>query len=353
MTDGSSGGNDEVPPSSPRLTGIREVAERAGVALSSVSRALSGHPDVSTVMRNRVLDAAAAVGYEPDLLAQSLRRGATMTIGFVVGDISNPLLSQIALGAETKLRSAGYSMLLTNSVNEPGLDAQHIRLLRRRRVDGLLLSLADEAEEDTLTALQQAKIPSVLIDRDLPGQAFAGAVLSDHSAGVTTAVEHLLALGHRRIGLVNGNPRVRPARERDRALRRACRRHPEVMAMVRSGSYSASHGEAATASLLAAQVRPTAIIAGGNQILTGVLRALSRAGLTAPSDISIVTCDDVPLSEFIDPPVATITRDPEEMGSVAAEMLLEQLRGRSARSVILPVQFRPTASCGPPASLRP
>lgn len=300
-------------------------------------------------MRNRVLDAAAAVGYEPDLLAQSLRRGATMTIGFVVGDISNPLLAQIALGAETKLRSDGYSMLLTNSVNEPGLDAQHIRLLRRRRVDGLLLSLADEAAEETLAALQQAKIPCVLIDRDLPGQSSAGAVLSDHSAGMTAAAEHLLRLGHRSIALVNGNPRVRPAKERDRALRRACRRHRGVVAMVRSGSYTAAHGEAATASLLAAHDRPTAIIAGGNQILVGVLRALHQAGMAAPSDISVVTCDDVPLSEFIDPPIATIARDPEEMGTAAAEMLLEQLRGRSARSAILPVQFRPTASCGPPA----
>jgi LacI family transcriptional regulator len=305
-------------------------------------------------MRNRVLDAAAAVGYEPDLLAQSLRRGATMTIGFVVGDISNPLLAQITLGAETKLRSAGYSMLLTNSVNEPGLDAQHIRLLRRRRVDGLLLSLADEAAQETLAALQQAKIPCVLIDRDLPGllpgPPSAGAVLSDHSAGMTAAAEHLLGLGHRCIALVNGNPRVRPARERDRALRRACRRHPGVVAMVRSGSYTAAHGEAATASLLAAHDRPTAIIAGGNQILAGMLRSLRRAGIAAPSGISVVTCDDVPLSEFIDPPIATIARDPEEMGTVAAEMLLEQLRGRSARSVILPVQFRPTTSCGPPAS---
>lgn len=333
----------------PRRSGIRDVAERAGVALSSVSRVLSGHPDVSTVMRNRVLDAAAAVDYEPDLLAQSLRRGATMTIGFVVGDISNPLLAQIGLGAETKLRVAGYSMLLTNSVNDPALDAPHIRLLRRRRVDGLLLSLADEGAEETVTALRQADIPCVLIDRDLPGLPNAGAVLSDHATGMTAAAEHLLRLGHRRIGLVNGNPRVRPARERDRALRRACRRHAGVVVMVRSGSFTAAHGEAATASLLGARDRPTAIIAGGNQILAGVLRALRRAGPTAHSDISLVTCDDVPLSEFLDPPIATIERDPEEMGTAAADMLLEQLRGRSARSVILPVQFRSTASCRSPA----
>ena len=330
------------------MSTIRDVAERAGVALSSVSRVLSGHPDVSPVMRNRVLDAAAAVGYEPDLLAQSLRKGATMTIGFVVGDISNPLLAQIALGAETKLRSDGYSMLLTNSVNDPGLDAQHIRLLRRRRVDGLLLSLADETAEETAAALEQAEIPRVLIDRDLPSPGNAGAVLSDHAVGITAAAEHLISLGHKRIGLVNGNPRVRPARERERALRRACRRHPGTVAVVRSGSFTAAHGEAATASLLAAAEPVTAIIAGGNQILAGVLQALRQAGVLAPSGVSLVTCDDVPLSGFLDPPIATITRNPEEMGTVAAEILLEQLHGRMARSAMLPVHFRATASCGPP-----
>lgn len=334
----------------PRRSGIREVAERAGVALSSVSRVLSGHPDVSPVMRTRVLDAAAAIGYEPDLLAQSLRRGATMTIGFVVGDISNPLLAQITLGAETRLRSLGYSMLLTNSGNDAGLDAEHIRLLRRRRVDGLLLSLADDEAADTRTALEQAELPCVLIDRDLPGLDSAGAVRSDHAAGITAAAEHLISLGHKRIGLVNGNPRVRPAKERERALRRVARRHPGVMAMVRSGSYTAAHGESATASLLSGRQPVTAIIAGGNQILGGVLRAMGSAGVSAPSDVSLVTCDDVPLAEFLDPPVTTIARDPEEMGTAAAEMLLEQLRGRPARSTTLPVRFRATASCGPPGS---
>jgi len=334
----------------PRRSGIRDVAERAGVALSSVSRVLSGHPDVSPVMRNRVLDAAAAVGYEPDLLAQSLRRGATMTIGFVVGDISNPLLAQIALGAETKLRSAGYSMLLTNSGNDPALDAEHIRLLRRRRVDGLLLSLADDESAVTTAALAKAEIPCVLVDRDLPGLDSAGAVLSDHAAGITAAAEHLIRLGHKRIGMVNGNPRVRPTKERERALRRVVRRYPGVAATVRSGSYTAEHGESATASLLGAREPVTAIIAGGNQILGGVVRAMRSAGVSAPSDVSLVTCDDVPLAEFLNPPVTTIARDPEEMGTVAAEMILEQLDGRPARSAILPVRFRATASCGPAAS---
>src|SRR5713226_1249741 len=121
---------------------MQEVAERAGVAVSSVSRVLADHPDVSERMRERVLNAVNALGYQPDFVAQSLRRGATLTIGFVVGDISNPLLADAALGAESVLRGAGFSMLLMNSENNPALDAAHIRFFVNRRVDGMILSLA-------------------------------------------------------------------------------------------------------------------------------------------------------------------------------------------------------------------
>lgn len=328
-------------------TGMKAVAERAGVALSSVSRVLSGHPDVSPVMRNRVLDAAASLGYEPDLLARSLRSGATMSIGFVVGDISNPLLSHVALGAEVQLRAAGYSMVLANSVNDPALDAEHIKLFWQRRVDGLLLSLADEGAAETTAALSRGKSPCVLVDREVPLDDVS-AVLSDHSAGTSDAVNHLIELGHKRIALVNGNPRVRPARQREVALRRACRAHSGVVATVRSGAFSPEHGEAATESLLGAGEPPTAIIAGSNQILVGCLRALRRAGVVVPRDLSLVTCDDVQLSEFLTPPIATISRDPGEMGRAAADLLLERIAGQPPQNVTLPVGFRPTDSCAPP-----
>ncbi len=326
-------------------SGMREVADRAGVAISSVSRVLSGHPDVSDVMRNRVLDAVAALGYEPNLLAQSLRTGTTQTIGFVVGDISNPLLAQIALGAETELGAVGYTMLLANSGNDPALDASHIALLRQRRVDGLMLSLADETADGTVAALERAAVPATLVDRDVSGG--LGAVLSDHAGGMTAAAEHLLSLGHRRIALISGSPRVRPTRERVNALRRVCRTSG-ASAMVRSASFTAEHGARATAELMAAKQPPTAIIAGGNQILVGVLEQLAERGLGVPDDVSLVTCDDVPLAAFLQPPIATVSRDPRLMGQTAARLLLEQLGGGDARTEILPTSFRPTRSCAEP-----
>lgn len=328
--------------------GMRQVADRAGVAMSSVSRVLSGHPDVSATMRDRVMVAVEELGYEPNMLAQMLRRGATQTVGFVVGDISNPLLAQIALGAEVALRAAGYAMLLTNSVNEAHLDANHIRLLQQRRVDGLLLSVSDETNAETADALARTTTPSVLIDRNLPTDGEASAVLSDHAAGIAAAVERLVQLGHERIALVAGSPHVRPTRERITAMEDAVEAHPGVFAQVRSGAFTETHGTAATRELLDGRRPPTAIIAGGNQILVGVLAELAARKLRVPRDISLITCDDVPLAKFFTPSLAMIIRDPYEMGSVAAALLLDRLGGGEPATVTLPTTFVAGASCAAP-----
>lgn len=318
--------------------------------MSSVSRVLSGHPDVSVVMRHRVLDAVDALGYEPDLLAQSLRTGATMSVGFVVSDIGNPLIAQIVLGAETRLRDSGYSTLLTNSHNDPALDVEHLRLLQQRRVDGLLLSLTDETDPDVNAAFGRLGVPSVLLDRQLAGLETAG-VLTDHAAGITAAVEHLAELGHKRIGLVNGNKNVRPSRERSLAIRRYARVH-DLTCAVRSAAFTPEHGAQATIDLLTGKDAPTALIAGGNQILVGVLRALAELGRSVPDDVSLVACDEVPLAEFLSPSIATISRDPKEIGRVGAELLLEQLAGGPIRHQTLPTGFRATNSCAPPSNRR-
>ncbi|MBO4208427.1 LacI family DNA-binding transcriptional regulator, partial [Micromonospora echinofusca] len=140
---------------------IRDVAARAGVALSSVSRVLSGHPDVSAAMRSRVESAAKDLGYEPDLLAQSLRRGSTRTVGFVLRDISNPLFANIARRCEQELRRAGYSMVLVNSDGLVEAESEHLALLRRRRVDGVIASLVSETSASTRRALVGLRVPVV------------------------------------------------------------------------------------------------------------------------------------------------------------------------------------------------
>jgi LacI family transcriptional regulator len=327
---------------------MREVAELADVAISSVSRVLSEHPDVSSEMRERVLAAVAELEYEPDFLAQSLRRGATLSVGYVVGDISNPLIATITSGAESVLRSAGYSMLLMNSEGDPTLDAAHIRFFQARRVDGMILSLASERRPETLDVLGQVDVPMIMIDRDVPADLGASMVRNDQRAGMRAAVGHLLDLGHRRVALITGALDLWPVRERIAGMAEAVTSRgitDETMSLV--GSLSAEHGERSTEQLLVMDPRPTAIVAGGNQVLAGCVRALVRHGVRVPDDISLVTCDEVDLSELHQPPIASVARDTLLLGRTAAELVLERLGGAEPRTVLLPTTFTPRPSCGP------
>ncbi len=324
---------------------IREVAKAAGVAVSSVSRVMSNHPDVSPAMKKRVRDAARTLGYEPDIVAQSMRKGSTRTIGFLVSDISNPLFSQIALGVETALNGEGYAMLIANSQGNPHHDAKRIRLLQQRRVDGFILSLADEENPTGIALLKALDRPFVLLDREVRGLD-APAVISDHAAGMRAAVEHLVYLGHKSIGLICTGGPVRPSKTRIDEVSAACREH-RVSVIVEAGSSTAAHGEAAAEMLLSRRTPPTAIIATSNQTLIGVLQSLRRHEIDVPREMSLVTCDPLPLSEFLEPSLATIDRDHVQMGRTAAELILETLRGKATAKVILPVTFDPNESCGP------
>jgi LacI family transcriptional regulator len=326
---------------------MREVAEKAGVAMSSVSRVMSGHPDVSPAMRARVLAAVEELGYSPDLLAQSLRRRETLTVGFVVGDISNPLLAEIVMGVESTLHANGYSMVLTSSLGDLDTQAADIALLSQRRVDGLIVSLVDETHRETIARLRELDIPIAMLDRSVP-DVTASRVLSNHRAGMREAVFHLLDLGHRNIALINGAG-VRPAIERRAGFEEAfsARGLPPSYSIF-EGSLSSDHGSGAMRTILATAAA-TAVIAGGNQLMLGALRVASDQRVRLGVDLSFVGCDDVAIADLYQPPVAVVRRDNVEMGRTAAELLLGRMRdGAEPMDVELPTEFVARPSCGPP-----
>lgn len=326
---------------------IREVAASAGVAISSVSRVLAGHPDVSEDMRARVQRAVRESGYEPNTAAKTLRSGKSMSVGFVIGDITNPLMSAIALAAETRLAEDNYTLLLANSRGTAEQDVENVRLFRQRRVDGLLLSITDESNKTLRRELTRFDKPVVLLDRRLERLPNVSSVFFDHAAGFSAATEHLLSLGHRRIGLIAGSDHVRTTRERLAAVERAVGSVKQATVMVRRGTLSREQGRTAVESLLAERTRPTAIICAGNQLLAGALSALRAHGVQVPRDMSLVTTDDTELAEFHQPPIATVSRDARSLGHVAAEILLSRMAGEPpAPPAILPTAFAATDSCG-------
>ena len=333
---------------------ITEVAKHAGVALSSVSRVLNNHADVSSSMRDRVLSAAAELGYKPNLLASGLRSGSTHTVGFLISDISNPLFGNITWGAERTLDLAGYSMILANSEGDPERDVRMIRLLKQRRVDGLILSVADDRTTSTSNELNDVSIPIVLVDRQLEDMPNAPAILTNHSAGVRAGTEHLLALGHRRIALLTGPESLRPSRDRASGINSAFEatgaHHDRFLR--RHIDFSAAAGTSTLLELLGSPDPPTAVICGSNVILVGVLRALKYRELKVGTDIALIACDDIPLTELHDPPITVIARDTTRIGELSASLLISLMNDPSnhPRNVILPTRLIVRDSTCPPAT---
>lgn len=335
---------------SPKVIGIKEVAKRAGVGIGSVSRVFSGQPGVSDQMRRRVLKAAESLNYAPNMLAQALRHRRTRSVGFVVSDIANPLISSIVRGAEAVLSGEGYSILLTNSGNRPSVDAERIRLLQQRQVDGLILLLAAEDHPGVLQALEASSTPKAVIDRSLPQQIKVRYVLSDHYAGVVAAARSLLHLGHRKMGLIVG-PDVRPSRERVRAVNDAySSQKTKTELLIDRGPLSVEHGAMAVTQMLDSSDPPTAIILGGNQLLEGALEIVRVRGLRLGSDLSLVCCDDIALGRLNEPPISSVIRDTDLIGRSAARLLLESMGDPDClqSTVMLPTWYEARASCGRP-----
>ena len=331
--------------------GIKEVAGRAGVAISSVSRVLSGHPDVSPAMRDAVNNAVRELGYRPNALARGLRQQRSMSVGFAVADIANPIFADIVKGAERSLREAGYSLLLTNSEGDPDLDADNIGLLEERQVDGLLLSPTLEEHPEVVRALRACKLPMVLLDRDCPEGVPAMSAYFDHRIGMRQAVEHLVDLGHRDVALIVGGPAL-PARFRREAVEETLWVRGGRCLVV-EGGFGVDDGYRSTMEVLAKSPRPTALIAAGNTLMEGALRALHERNISIGTDMSFVGCDNVPIAELHQPPIAVTFRDTGALGEVGARMLIEALQHEESSAtnvepVVLPTGFLPRPSCGPP-----
>jgi LacI family transcriptional regulator len=325
-----SNGRNGIDSLAPRAT-LKDVADRAGVALSTASRVLNeglGRPEV----RARVQTAARETGYRPHALARSLRTGATMTIGFVVPDIANPLYGEMAKGAAAVLGPLGYSIMLAISDGVADRERRLVETLLDRRVDGLIVSCSDEGDGRMVEVLSSVAGPLVLLDRDLQ---IAGAhrVLTEHRGGVKEAVKHLVELGHRRIAYVGASEDVRPARERLAGFREGASELGVLdERLVRLGDFSFEFGRH---EMLRLQSTPdvTAVVAGGNQLSTGVLAALREAGRSIPDDISFVGCDDIDALALNNPPIDVIGRSIEELGAEAGRLVASGLADVTAAPV--------------------
>lgn len=332
------------------MPGIEEVAQRAGVSPSTVSRALRGRSGVSERTRQRITEVAAELDYSISRSASGLATGRTLCIGVVVPFVWRWFFGQIIGGAEQVLRAAGYDLMLYTAGDLEARERFFRELPVRGRVDAVLVLSMDltEQEADRLRGLD---LPLALVGHEAKG--FSSVHIDDRH-GTRLAVQHLINQGHHDIAMIQGlEPKplgaVAPIVRRE-AFQEVLREYdiePRTEWMV-PGAFSIGAGERAMDQLLATSAPPTAVFAYADELAMGALRSLHRHGRSAPADMSVVGFDDHEMSEYVD--LTTVAQPVRAQGATAAQLLLNQLDSGSRDTSVLPVPIELVVrgSTGPP-----
>jgi len=329
---------------------IRDVAARAGVSVTTVSHTLNGTRFVSEQAKAKVHEAAHALGYVPSEVARGLKHNTTRTLGMLVPNNSNPYFAEIIRGVEHHSYAAGFSLLLCNSNDDPQQQADHLRVLAERRVDGIVL-VASGHDDAIVAVCKDLRLPLVLVDREIETIA-ADLIEVDHAAGGELATAHLQGLGHQRVACIVGPSDLRPSHQREAGWRRALAKagiEPRTDECVR-GDFGPESGAAAMRRLLHSPQRPTAVFVCNDMMAIGALHAAHEAGIGVPEQMSLVGFDDIELAAYTSPPLTTVAQPKEAIGTGAAGLLLERLReGRvEPRRTILQPALHLRASTAPP-----
>ncbi len=321
-----------------RAARLADVADAAGVGTSIVSRVLNRDPTVSIrpETRERILLAARQLNYRPNALGRGLKLARTMTLGLVV-NLDYGEVGEIVSSVERHAAEADYTTLIADANAFVERGETYGRLLFEGRVDGLLIA-SGLANDDLVRGLRGKGIPFVLLNRRLAG--VEPSVTVDDALGARKGVEHLLRLGHRRVGYIAGPEYADVARRRLKGVRTALRE-----AKLRLGEGQLVHGALAEdagfdamETLLAARRPPTAVAIWSPTAAFGALAAAKRHGLRVPEDISIVAFQDIPLAPFFDPPLTTVRMPVREMADRGVDILLRLVNGESAKSVVVRVR---------------
>jgi LacI family transcriptional regulator len=336
---------------------MTDVARLARTSVATVSAIVNGSARVSPELSARVRAAIAEVGYRPDGIARSLKKGSTQTIGLLVTDITNPFFTAVVHSVEDAAQARGYSVFLCNSDESLAEERTYLDLLLTRRVDGLILVPTGKAADYVGFGEGGLRAPVVFIDRVIPGVP-VDTVTVDNAGASQAAVEYLLRLGHRRIGIVTGLPHLSTSAERLKGYRRALRKagiavDPEL---VRQGDFRQEGAFGAAQSLLALRSRPTAIFASNNLMAIGTMLAVRAAGLGCPEDVSLACFDDFEWAGVFHPRLTVLRQPTAEIGQRAIELLLARLaagkNGAAPHHVALKAELVVRDSCTPPRAAR-
>lgn len=327
---------------------IKDIAKMAGTSVSTVSRVLNNSPSVSEVKRNKIKKVIADNHFQPNMLARGMVSNKTQTLAVVVSDINNPYFTDLISQIEVISRAAGYTLLLINTMtagkmnqkNSVQLETDAFKNILERHVDGVLL-LGGEIDREQvapeyLTALNQLneQIPVVVI-----GQKVAGCealfVERDQYRSAEIITQHLLALGHRRIAFIGGEPGIKITSQRLTAFKKIMNIYSQVDDdLVVLNDYYPKSGYDAMTQLINSSVQlPDAIVAINDRVAWGIFRALHDNNLTSPDDIAVGSCDAFPNGEFMTPRITTVNQHNESLGKIALHYLFQLIDHKNLEKI--------------------
>jgi LacI family transcriptional regulator len=317
---------------------LRDVATAAGVHPATASRALNPSTRllVSEETAQRVLDAAARLGYRPNPVARSLRTRRSNSVGVLIPDLNNPLFPPIVRGVEDMLAGHGYVALLGNTDGDPQRERMVFDQMRARHVDGFVLATAT-LRNPILDEAAASDLPVVLMNRTAQGYPFSS-VSVDNEQGARAAVAHLASLGHTRIGHIAGPQEISTGITRLRGFTDGARANSLEVGpdqVVYATAYTVEEGARCCAELLTRRGDLTAIMAANDMLAIGCYTALENRGLSCPEDISVMGFNDMPFIDRLRPPLSTIRFPHYQLGTEAAKLLMERISGDTGPLKIL------------------
>jgi LacI family transcriptional regulator len=331
-----------------KAASIYDVARESAVSVFTVSEVVNKKSHVSKKLRDRVEETIRKLNYRPNLIARSLAKQKTHTIGMIVPDIANPFFPMVVRGAEDAAQKHGYNLLLCNSDDSLEKEERAIELLLSKRVDGILLTkAAGDFRAPLRQMIKEVKVPFVLVMRTYP-KLTADAVITDDYQGAYDAVSHLARSGRRRIGLISGPLKVSNAVARWQGFHDSLKAMslPFEKELIVEGDYRIESGYRAGHALLSH--RPDGIYVANHLMTVGLLKAAEEIGMRCPEDFGLVSFDDYPWLGIFRPRLTTVELPKHQLGSEAAELLIKRISGDRSKPVLRKLQpeLRIRESCG-------
>jgi LacI family transcriptional regulator len=337
--------------SSKRTTSLKDVAEAAGVSVTTVSRLLNGSLQLPAETKQRIDKAIQHLQYEPNPHARRLSRGRSDTIGLVVPDIANPFFATLVSAVEEEADNRGLALSLHATLNRPGREISYVTALGRNHVDGLIF-VTNHPDDGKLAALINQTGKVVIVDEDVPN-AMVPKLFSNNEQGGYLAGRHLADHGHRRIVYIGGPQEMISTRRRSLGLERALEERGEPFQVIRyEGSFTVEFGRQAARRFLDEGRPATAIFASSDEIAIGLIEVLRAEGVSIPDEVSVIGFDDVGPLHLFAPPLTAIRQPVRALGQRALALLLET-NWQDAESLsseeLLPVEIVVRNSVAPPS----